>query len=93
LWLSGSAVYLHAQWPARWQSDPIVREAKPKGAFGDLIRKKNERNVFDQFDPNPVREHLISVARFAFIPPIALFALGWTCLWVGRGFKLVFGYG
>jgi hypothetical protein len=86
LWFVGCALVAYKEWPEVPKPDPFAKYATKKNPFEDLVPKK-EPNVFDQFDPNPVREHVQRFAIYAFSWPAFFFVLGWGMLWIGRGFR------
>ena len=96
LWLVGVAFFTYAEWPEpdtpAAKSDGYIYKKDGSVDWAETLLKgkqevKKEPNVFDKFDPNPVRDHVVLAAQAATIPPIVLLALGWGCLWVGRGFR------
>ena len=74
-------------WERNWRADPKVGETvnvrplQENEVQDKLLREEWARRV------RAAPGNLMRAASVLFVPPILLFALGWTGLWILRGFR------
>jgi hypothetical protein len=95
LWIGWMGIVLYQQWPIDVSDSSSLEGTSRSNDRWIVTGPKKETNPFDVSVPGTLafrrrtfwKETVPTGLQMAIGIPAGFFAFGWTCLWIGRGFR------